>query len=604
MANSSINLVDLDFFSLKESFKSYLRGQSAFKDYDWDGSNLNVLIDLLTYNTTKNSFYLQMALAEGFLDSAQMKSSIFSRAKELNYLPRSTRSAKANITVNFTAVGDSQPYIIPKGSSFSTLIKSQSYIFTIPETLLISSATKNFTFTTDIFEGRYLKDSYIFKANIENQRFRISNKNVDTSSLAVVVFEDGDTVGARYSVATTLLDLTEKSKVFFLQASENGFYEILFGNDVLGRRPKTNSTILIDYRISSGEASNGAKNFVINFNPTSPTGELTANPIITTNDVAGAGAEAETLDSVRYYAPRHFQVQERAVTTSDYKILLKTKFPEIRSVSVFGGETVNPPLYGKVFVAVDIPGVNGIPENKKLEYYDFLKKRSIVSIDPIFVNPNYTFLSVSSVINYNVNLTNNTAQNIKTLTINTINNFNDEFLNDFGPTFRYSKLTKTIDDIDPSIISNMTEVLLFKQVFPLLSSYTQLSLTFSVPLARSIVDRDTKHQNTDKYSTQSHTLSSSQFRFKGENAILEDDGAGIIRIMRVDNTSSVKMTDIGTVDYYSGSISISNFFIDDYEGNALEIYVRPAQRDISIPQDTILSIPSNHVQVFTRAVSA
>jgi len=319
--SASLNLTQLDFFGLKNSFKNYLRGQAQFKDYDFDGSAFNVLIEELAYNTYKNAFMSNMLMSEGFIDSAQLRTSLFSHSKELNYLPRSKRSARATVAVTFEASGVSQPYTIPKGAQFSTLIKSESYTFTMPETLSVASANTTFAFTTDIFEGVFVSDSFVFLGS-PNQRFKLTNKNVDTSSVAVTVYEDGSQIGNIFKVATTLLDLTEFSKVFFLQTSETGNYEIYFGDDVLGRKPKLNSTVVVEYRVSSGTKGNGARVFSVDFDPTS-SNELLATPKITTIEASKSAAEEEDNESIRYYAPRAFQVQERAVTTTDYEIALK-----------------------------------------------------------------------------------------------------------------------------------------------------------------------------------------------------------------------------------------------------------------------------------------
>ena len=219
MANSSINLVGLDFSDIKQDFKNYLKSQDQFKDYDFDGSNMSVLMDLLAYNTYKNAFYLNMAVSEAFLDSSQMEASVLSHAKELNYIPRSARSSKAKIVVNFQASGDNQPYTVEKGSSFTSIIKNESFIFTIPEALSVSSTNTTFSFETYVYEGVYLKDSYIVDTSIDTQRFILTNKNVDTDSLVVTVYEDGSDVGENYTMSSTLLDLNSTSKVYFLQAS-------------------------------------------------------------------------------------------------------------------------------------------------------------------------------------------------------------------------------------------------------------------------------------------------------------------------------------------------------------------------------------------------
>ena len=237
-ANTSQDLVSLDFLQYKNSLKQYLQNNAYFKDYDFDGSNINVLLDLLSYNTFQNAFYLNMVMSESFLDSAQLKSSIVSHAKELNYLPKSITSAQATVNVVFQATGESQPYTIPKGSQFSALVKSNAYTFTTPEPILVTSANTTFSFQTDIYEGYYISDAYVFQQTDSTQRFKITNQAVDTQSIEVRVYEDGSQYGDIYKATDTLLGLDEYSKVFFLQATDNGYYEILFGDNIFGYKPK------------------------------------------------------------------------------------------------------------------------------------------------------------------------------------------------------------------------------------------------------------------------------------------------------------------------------------------------------------------------------
>lgn len=594
--DTSINLVDLDFHELKNSFKNYLRSQPQFKDYDFDGSNINVLLDLLSYNTHKNIFFLNMAISEGFLDSAQLRNSILSKAKELNYLPRSVRSASAKVRVTFDATGESQPYIIQKGSMFSTLIKNQSYTFSMPETITVSSANNTFQFETEIFEGVYQKDAYIYLDNIENQRFKISAKNVDTRSLTVTVYEDNSEVGDIYKHATTLLDLNYNSKVYFLQTSETGHYEVLFGDGVLGRKPKINSTIVLDYRVSSGEAGNGARSFSVDFDPTGEN-ELLTTPELEVLEPGRNGAEEETTESIRYYAPRHFQVQERAVTTDDYEISLKTEFPEINAVTVFGGEEMDPPRYGKVFVSVDIANVDGLPESKKTEYYRFLKRRSPLSIDPIFIEPEFTYLRVDSLVRYNINITTISAQRIKTLVTDAIMSYNELYLNDFNVSLRYSPFTCEIDQADTSIVSNITDVILYKKLQPRLGMQQSFELDFGMALKQNLPSSDTKHLIGFE-----HTITSTPFRFNGENCVLEDTGDGVVRIYKNSGAFNVKVKDIGTIDYETGVVRLNNLVIDSYDGASFKIYVRPEDKDINITKNTIMMIEPDEIHIDVEAI--
>lgn len=611
MANSSVNLVNLDFDTLKSSFVTYLKQQSQFQDYNFDGSALNVLLDILSYNTYKNAFYTNMIFSESFIDSAQMRESMFSHAKELNYLPRSARSSVANVTITFSATGDNQPYVIRKGETFSTVIKQSSYTFSVAEDVILTSPTTSFAATFDIYEGLYVKDSYVMDYSVQNQKFKITNDNVDTNSLVVLVYEDGELNPKKFLRASTLLGLTETSQVYFMQASSDGKYEVVFGDNILGRKPKNGSTIVLDYRVTAGSAANGARSFSVNFDPTNAN-ELTTPVIVYvnkyTNDTQGRysvnGAEAETLDSIRYYAPRHFQTQERAVTVNDYEIMLKTQFPEISAISVYGGEEISPPRYGKVFVAVDIKNVEGLPESKKLEYYNFIKSRSPLSIDPIFTEPSFTYVQVKTNVKYNINLTTRTSQNIKADVLLTVDQFSSTYLDDFKTSLRYSKLVRAIDDVDMSIVSNETELHAYKKLLPRLAAPQNINLDFNFPIYQTdYVSNEAAFASSVRHEVKDNrAVHSTFFRFNGEKCLIEDDGSGKLRIVKEEGNFHYVIKEIGTVNYNTGEIKLINFAPDLYEGNYFKIYVTPKNKDIIGSRNEILSIEPDEVLVTVEAI--
>jgi len=589
MANTSINLVDLDFASLKGSFKNYLRDQNQFKDYDFEGSNINILLDLLSYNSYKNAFYLNMLLSESFLDSAQLRNSILSHAKELNYLPRSARSSKARVRIEFEATGESAPYIIQKGSPLTTLVKNESYTFTIPETITVSSANTTYSFETDIFEGTYIQDTYTYRQGIENQRFKLTNRNIDTESLTVSVFEDGNEVSDAYKLSTSLLDLDETSKVFFLQPTETGYFEVLFGDNNLGRRPKINSTIVMEYRTSSGELPNGAREFSVDFDPTG-SDELNFTPEVNTLENSRDGAEEESIESIRYMAPRHFQTQERAITASDYSIALKGQFPEINAVHAYGGEDLSPPQFGKVFIAVDITNVDGFPESKKIEYRNFIDRRSPFGIRPVFVDPEFSYLSVRSKVRYDVNVTSASRETLKSIIKNTIVDYNEEYLNDFNVILRNSKLETEIDNSDASIISSVTRTRIYKKINPRLGLSENFRINFGVPIIDTIPEKEDLHRATDV-----HALVSSLFIFNSEQVLLEDDGSGNIRIMKTDGFINEKIKNVGKIDYNTGQIEINGLVVDSFQGSSIKLFVTPVDPDVVASQNSILTIEDDEI---------
>jgi hypothetical protein len=596
MANTSVSLVDLDFETIKTNLKNYLkRSDSPFKDVDFEGSNINQLLDVLSYNTYLNSYYLNMVGSEMFLDTAALRDSVVSHAKELNYVPRSARSSKCKIRVDFQASGDTQPYLIEKGSSFTSVVKNTSYIFTVPESTILSSANTTFSFETYVYEGIYLKESFIVDYNQENQRFIAANKNIDTDSLTVTVYEDASDVGESYSLTSSLLGLTNTSKVFFLQASDLGNYEVIFGDGIIGKKPKDRSTIIIDYRISNGSGANGAKEFSINFDPTS--GDLLETPEVTVLEESIGGLEKESLNSVKYYAPRHFQIQERAITPSDYEIILKTQFPEINTISVYGGEEIDPPRFGKVFIAIDVSDVDGIPENRKNEYYSFIKRRSPLSIDPIIVEPIFTYIAVTSKVRYNVNISKATPDRLKSLVTQSINDYNAEYLNDFNSTLRYSKFNSSIDSSDTSIVSNLTELQIYKKIKPIIGVGQNFDINFNVPLINDLPELLEQHNASDR-----HTIGSSLFVYNGLDCLIEDNGSGVLRIVQPIGNVHKKVVDIGTVDYDKGIVKLINFTIDSYDGNDIKIYAKPRDNDITVGKNTILTIESSEIKIAVESV--
>jgi len=483
MANSSIVLTNLDFDTIKSTFKSYLQSQDRFNDYDFDGSNINVLLDVLAYNTYHNAFYLNMVGNEMFLDSAQLRDSVVSHAKELNYVPQSFRSAQANVNINIVSTDtNKRSVVIPKGTTFTSRLLDKNYTFSVDENIIVSEYTlssNTISFTgknITLYEGYYVNDTYTYTYGTPSKLI-ISNKNVDVSSLSVTVVEDSGASTLVYKRATSMFDLTKDSLVFFVQGAESDSYEIVFGDGVTGRRPKNNSIISIEYRISNGELPNGCNRFT----PDSTIqGETNIN--VTTNSAAAGGNVYETTESIKYNAPRHFTSQERAITTEDYETLLKINFPEINTVTAYGGEDLDPPQFGKVYVSVDLKEVDALPDIKKLEYYRFLKPRSPVSIDPVFVDPEYTYLGVTSKVNYNVNITALTADDIKTIAGSAILLYAENTLNNFNRTFRYSKLIQAIDNSQVSVISNETDITIIKIATPEIGKFLTFDINYNIPL--------------------------------------------------------------------------------------------------------------------------
>ena len=590
MANSSISLTHLDFNEYKASLKTYLTEQEEFKDYDFDGSNLSVLLDVLAYNTYQNAFYMNMVSNEMFLDSARLRDSVISHAKELNYLPRSFTSAKAVIQLIITPVDSNKnSIVIPKGTGFISRVDDYTYTFTTTENLVVTTKSGG-AFVSDsitIYEGSYLSDTYA--VNYSNPLvFKINNKNVDISSVTVTILEDNGSTTLEYTRATSLFSSNETSKVFFLQPGVGDTYEVVFGDGVVGRKPKNNSIVIIEYRISNGELPNGAYRFI-------NSGRIDNEPDVVINTITAAadGAVAEDLNSIKFNAPRAFTTQERAITAEDYQNLLKANYPEINAVTAYGGEDAIPPQYGRIFVSIDLTDVDGLPKIKEDEYKRFLRSRSSVAMEPLFVTPDYTYLNIESIVRYNINLTGLNPEDIRTYVIDTILNYASTYLNSFTKTFRYSKLVQAIDGTDSSIVSNETDINLVKYLTPDLNTSLNLTIDFKNPLTQEIPLLSDEHPIIDV-----HGITSSAFTYSGiQNCVLEDNGDGIVRIVTPVGANHKKIVDIGAVNYDTGIVSLTNFTIQNYTGTSLKIYGVPRSRDITAIQNVILNIIEPDVNI-------
>lgn len=593
MANSSISLTSLDFASHKDALKSYLGEQDAFKDYDFEGSNINVLLDILSYNTYLNSFYLNMVANEMFLDSAQLRDSVVSHAKELNYLPKSFTSAVANVSIFVTTTDQSKrSVVIPRGTGFVSKVGDTNYTFFTDENIVVSSSNNTFVAqNVNIFEGTFQSDTFIVDY-VNPTRYTISAKTVDTSSIKVTILEDNGSTQKSYARAQTLFNLTEESEVFFVQASYDERYEIKFGDGVVGRKPKNGAIVIVEYRTSNGELPNGANLFRT---ISSIDGET--NITVSTNGRASGGSVVESIEKIKYNAPRYFTTQERAVTAEDYENLLKINFPEINTVSAFGGEDYDPPQYGKVFITVDLQEFDGIPQIKKDEYYRYLKPRCPVAIDPIFLDADYLYVYVNSIVKYNINVTSLNVDDIRSKVISAIQTYKNTNLDNFNSVLRYSKLTTAIDNADSSIISNETEIQLIKLFNPALNTNVNVAVKFTIPFTLKTAELQANHPAEDF-----HTVSSSQFTYDGRPCIIEDDGIGGLSIITFVGNQHSKVASCGTVNYETGQLDFKDFNVSDYEGEAIKIYAVARDLDVQTSKNVILNIIDSDIVVDARPI--
>jgi len=587
MATSN-DLTTLDFASIKENLKLYLKSQDLFRDYDFEASNINVLLDVLAYNTSLNGFYLNMVANEMFLDSALLRDSIVSHAKELNYIPRSFRSAQARVNITLRDNSENATVLIPRGTSFTGTAGSRNFTFTTNQNIqAFSTDTQNVFIATDVvlYEGDYVQDSYV--ADTQNPvRYLITNKTIDTTSLRVTIIEDNGATVLNYDIRDSLFGLGATSQVFFLQAAENDSYEILFGDGVIGRPPKNNSIVLIEYRACNGELPNGIRTF-------------TADDDITTATVsdirvlsrASGGSIPESVESIKFNAPRAFTTQERVVTAQDYATLLKANFSEINDIAAYGGEEFDPPQFGKVIIAVDLKNTDSLPDTYRAKYRDFIKPRSPLSIDPVFIVPNYMYLTVSSNVKYDITQTSLGVDDMKSLVVSAIQSFNFNNLNGFNKTLRYSKFIAAIDGAQDAIISNDTTVEATQFISLNVAERTNYTIDFGMPLVNDIGQKQGDHSSNQRAVVRTDT-----FLYQGEQCSIEDNGLGDLIIIKSTTSTHTQLTSIGSVNYETGVLRINNFLPQDQKPQ-LKVTVTPREKDITAKNRSILRVLDADINV-------
>jgi hypothetical protein len=480
-----LNVTELDFDTIKTNLKTFLKSQSEFQDYDFDGSGLNVLMDILAYNTHYNAYYLNMIANESFMDSAVLRNSVVSHAKRIGYTPRSVAAPRAivNVVVD-TGTGGSGTLTIPKNYTFiSNQIDGKSYNFITLESKTVSKSGNTFTFTSlPIYEGEYVTYNYTHSTSSNpKQIFTIPDENVDTSTLSVSVRPSySNTDITVYEMSSNKLELTSTSEVYFLQEGQNGQYEIYFGDDVLGKKLNDGAIVTLEYLITSGTASNKANNFIGSTN----IGGFSNVDVISINGASG-GAVRETVDQIKFAAPLSLLAQNRAVTKNDYIRLIQQKYPAFDAVNVWGGEEQDPPVYGKVFVAAKPKlGFEVTQTEKEYVKQNILKPISILTVAPEIVDVDYNYLTVETTVFYNKAKTTLSDSVIKENVRTLIQSYCDTNLNKFNSYFNYSGLEQAIYNYDKSIISDDVELYVAKKFRPVLTNSDSYTLDFGFELSR------------------------------------------------------------------------------------------------------------------------
>ena len=553
---AKLNISELDFESIKTQFKNYLKSQTQFKDYNFEGSNMSVFLDVLAYNTYQNNFYTNMAVNEMFLDSAVLKNSVMSHAKELNYLPRSRRSARALVTITIvdaTIVG--QTVTIPAYSDFTTTYQGASYNFVNDKTY-VARKTGVGTFVAEnveIYEGQMLssfeREGY-FIGDDGILRVILTNENADTDSIEVFVDAEATEDANQFIRKDDLFGVGPTDKVFYVEPYYDGRYTVYFGNNVFGLQPQAFEDIRVRYRITSGVESNGAFSFEL--------GAQLATSTITVETIskAAGGGDRETLENIRYFAPKSLQIQERAITTSDYEILLKQNFPEIDSVAAYGGETLEPPQFGRVAISVYLgEGREGLSSVLSSAYIKFLKEKSPLGIEPVFIPSEFIYGCVQANVYFNPKVTKKSSGQIETEVRTAISAYNTTYLDNFDTTLRLSKLSSNIDASNISILSNEISVCPYVVYSPALNISASPSFKFYSKLVKPYPFKDSNGFEDYKPSVTSGT-----FGFNSVNSYLQDDGLGNMQIVTADAANPQIVKPIaGTVNYETGEINLVDF---------------------------------------------
>ena len=564
--NKRIRVGELDFDGIKDNLKDYLKSQDQFKDYNFEGSGLSILLDVLAYNTHYNALYTNLAVNEMFLDSASKRESVVSIAKMLGYLPRSAKCAKATLNIRVVPTGANPLAFVTLDAlaPFATSINQQSYLFYTRESY--SSALVNGAYTFNnvvITEGQPLEYRYTYDDTL---RFIIPNKDVDIDTLSVRVQESSTGAFTTYNYSNQITSVDKNTRAFFLKEVEDGKYEVYFGDGIIGYKPSAGNVVLINYFKSSKEVANGASVFNLQA-AIANIGTVT----ITTTTAATGGASPESIDSIKKNAPVNYSAQNRAVTAEDYKVILPQLYSNVDTISVWGGEENDPPTYGKVFICVKpTTGETLTPETKEKIKTEVLKSKNVVSIIPELVDPEYLRILITSTIYYNPIITNLSGTTIETLARQAIVTFNQKELNKFDSVMRYSRLSNVIDSSADGIVNSNTIIRLRKSIVPVFNRVQSYQINIGNPI----------------YSEAGITGSvvSSGFSIPGSTTtfFVEDNGFGKLRRFSVTSTGQkiIAPGEAGTVDYKTGKILLQSINIDAATDNVIEFTIRPQSNDV------------------------
>jgi hypothetical protein len=589
-ANKKINVTELDFDAIKENLKEFLRGQSEFSDYDFEGSGLSVILDILAYNTHYNALYDNLAVNELFLDSAIKRNSVVSLAKSLGYTPRSAKCATANVNIQVASVNQGPAVIvIPAFSAFSTRIDGRTYTFYNRAPISATGpATVYQMNNVQITEGEFL--SYRFDVSEGNtSRFVIPNRNVDLDTLRVRVQENSQSSEFNtFTSANSLVEADATTRVFWIKEIDDGLYELVFGDGILGQALEAGNVVNVDYFVSSLDGANGAR--VFTYDGSLPlTGSVVSVSLVTP---ASGGDSPEDIQSIKFNAPRMYAAQNRAVTTDDYKTIIYNQFAEAKSVVVWGGEDNNPPVYGKTFICVRPKSANKLTNQQKNDIVNtILSNKNVVSVIPEILDPEYLNIALDCTVYYNPRETTRTSIEIEELVRQTIFTYDDDDLQRFDGVFRHSKLSRLIDMTEKSIVNNNTTVLIRRKIAPRYNVSAQYLLTIVNPIYTTGLAQNSI------FTTGIFVLGSDVVHY------LDDDGIGNMRLYYIGPSAEKIIVNptIGTVDYAAGIINIKNLHITAIADIDFEISIKPSSYDVVSAYTQIAEVARDHLTI--RAVA-
>ena len=582
MASNKFVVSDLDFDAIKSNLKAFLQDQAEFSDYNFEGSGFAVLLDTLAYNTHYLGFNANMVANEMYLDSADIRKNIVSLAKMLGYTPSSAKSPVADVDITLNNATGST-VTMNKGTTFTSTIDNTTYQFVTNQDLTITPQDGVYKFSNvSLYEGTLVTFRYTVDSTDVDQKFVIPSVNADTSTLKVTVQNSAsDTTTTTYTLASGLRSLTSTSKAYFLQETDTGKFEVYFGDDVLGKKLSDGNIVILEYIVSNKDEANGASSFTLS----SSIGGF-SDVSITTNSNAQGGAEPETKESIRFNAPLQYTSQDRAVTTTDYETLVRSIYPNAQSISAWGGEDDETPVYGVVKIAIKAASGSTLTNATKQNIITSLQPYNVASVRPEIVDPETTSLVLTINAKYDKKATAKTSDTLKSEITTAVSNYSTNTLSQFDGVFRYSKLTGLIDDVDNSILSNITTVKMRKEFTPTLSSSTKYDIYFR----NAIYNPHSGHQAV---------VSSTGFKIAGNNneMFLDDDGEGNIRLYYlVSGIKTVQNATQGTINYSTGQITINSLnvaSISNIRGatsTKIEITVTPSSNDIVPVRDQILEI--------------